>query len=65
MTRQQEAKQSEHQDLIEAGLAWTDKCREKYGFVYTLGLLEFLSTNLKGEMSDDIIKSLSAWEKLQ
>lgn len=65
MIEVEQAVESEDQSIVEDGLLWVRRCKEKFGFVYTLGLIEFLSTNLKDEMSDDIVRSLAQWETKQ
>lgn len=51
-----EDKQSET-SLTGTGIKWARDCIDEFGFVYTLGLLRFITVVVEEEMSADMMKS--------
>lgn len=55
--------EEQEEELDRYGIKWVKQCVDEYGFVYTLGLLQFLSVIVKEEMSADIMKSTTLGAK--
>jgi hypothetical protein len=53
---EREVEIEKEESLQAVGLEWSKDCIEKFGFVYTLGLLEFLSVTVKEDMKADWAK---------
>ena len=49
--------EEQEEELDRYGIKWARDCVDRYGFVYTLGLLQFLSVIVKDEMAADIMKN--------
>jgi len=54
---EREVEVEKEESLQGIGLDWSKECVEKFGFVYTLGLLEFLSVTVREDMKADWIRA--------